>query len=65
MVNSSKRPLKPYPEFPLYAHPMGYWAKKVRGTIHYFGRWGRMVGGVMTPLEGETWKEALDQYKLQ
>jgi len=23
--------------FPLTAHPRGYWCKKVRGKIHYFG----------------------------
>jgi integrase len=33
------RPAKPYPDFPLYPHPMGYWAKKVRGRMHYFGPW--------------------------
>src|SRR5262250_3394467 len=34
------KPAKPYPEFPLTAHPAGYWCKKVRGKIHYFGPWG-------------------------
>lgn len=29
--------LKPYPSFPLTAHPRGYWCKKVRGKLHYFG----------------------------
>src|SRR5215471_12927524 len=33
-------PAKPYPEFPLYPHPTGYWAKKIRGRMHYFGKWG-------------------------
>src|SRR5215831_11150755 len=32
-------PGKPYPEFPLTAHPAGYWCKKIRGKIHYFGPW--------------------------
>jgi integrase len=63
--NSTKRPPKPYPEFPLYAHPAGYWAKKVLGRLHYFGRWGRVVGGKVTCLDGETWREALGTYKLQ
>src|SRR5258707_15642015 len=33
------KPNKPYPEFPLTAHPAGYWCKKIRGKMHYFGPW--------------------------
>jgi integrase len=44
---------------------MGYWAKKVRGTLHYFGRWGRVVDGKMVRAEGDGWREALEQYKAQ
>lgn len=61
----SDRPPKPYPDFPLGAHPGGMWQKKILGKIHYFGRWGRRVKGKMVRLESDGWKEALDIYKAQ
>lgn len=33
------RPPKPYPDFPLTAHPNGQWSKKVNKGVYYFGSW--------------------------
>ena len=41
------RPEKPYPEFPLYAHPSGKWAKKIAGKMRYFGRWDDPQGALV------------------
>jgi integrase len=35
--SKSTKPAKPRADFPLGFHPAGYWCKKIRGKIHYFG----------------------------
>lgn len=40
MSKSSRksRSRKPHSDFPLTKHPRGYWCKKVKGKLHYFGK---------------------------
>ena len=59
------RPKKPYAEFPLSPHASGKWQKKIRGKIHYFGRWAKVENGNLLRIEGDGWKEALELYKAQ
>jgi integrase len=35
----AQKPQKPYPDFPLFAHNNGSWAKKERGKIRCYGPW--------------------------
>ncbi len=59
-------PEKPYPDFPLTPHSAGVWMKKIRGEVHYFGRWGRIRNGKMERLPDDSWwQDALAIYKAQ
>jgi hypothetical protein len=39
MTTPDTRPAKPTPDFPLFAHGNGQWAKKVKGAFRYYGPW--------------------------
>src|SRR5262249_37321347 len=59
-------PPKPYPAFTLYPHLIGYWSKKINTKICHFGRWGRVVNGVLTRVkEDGDWTTALQLYEAR
>lgn len=49
--SAPRKPNKPYPAYPLFAHASGQWAKKICGRLHYFGVWGEPDGALARYLE--------------
>jgi integrase len=62
---AADRPPKPYKDFPLSPHASGAWCKKILGRVHYFGKWGRVINGKLTRIEGDGWQSALELYQAQ
>lgn len=68
--STKKKPNKPYPEFPLFAHNNGQWCRKIGGKLYSFGKWdepttalekhnaeyAHLKEGIAPPLSYEGWR---------
>ncbi len=54
ILSAASRPAKPRPDFPLFPHRNGRWAKKVRGKFCYFGKWADDPKGEAAVRSGST-----------
>ena len=54
IISKGDRPEKPHPDFPLYAHSNGQWAKKIVGKVYYFGPWSDPQAALQKWLAAET-----------
>ena len=61
--SNNGKPSKPYKDFSLFPHASGRWAKKINGKLHYLGRWATQQNRKLVRVEGDGWREALDEYK--
>jgi integrase len=65
-AKAPRKPKKPRPDFPLFANGNGYWSKKCKGKVVNFGRWARVVDGVLTPVDyDQGWIDAERTYNLR
>jgi hypothetical protein len=49
--DKTAKPSKPYPDYPLTAHPARYGCKKIRGKLYYFGPWADPDGALAKYLD--------------
>ncbi len=60
------KPKDPFPGFPLGASTAGWWVKRIRGKLHYFGRWYKKArDGKIEREPDDGWQKALELYNAQ
>jgi integrase len=59
------QPKDPFPDFPLGASTAGWWVKRIRGKLHYFGPWYKVRNGQIERLPDDGWQAALELYNAQ